>query len=285
MTPYDAVMVGVVVAGMIWGAIRGMTWQLASLASLVLGYAGAMTLSSPIAPHLPGQPIIARALSMLIAYVLISAGIFGAAWVIRATLRRLKFEAYDRHLGMLLGGLEGALLGTVLTLFALSLAPSTRTPILGSPSGRVVSGLLSAVEPVLPGEMRAELGPLWSSVAEKPSASDEWDDLKQPLDWPGRDRRPADVAATPREVRAEGPSPTETVSSAEENPATALESDESASLGRVVADTIDSGLGKVGDQAGRAPDSRRRRIGRVLGDILGNEIDRMGSRRDDARKR
>ena len=38
MTIYDAAMIGVVIAGMIWGALRGITWQLASIASLVLGY-------------------------------------------------------------------------------------------------------------------------------------------------------------------------------------------------------------------------------------------------------
>jgi len=41
MTPYDAAMAGVIVAGMVWGAIRGITWQLASRASLVPGYSGA----------------------------------------------------------------------------------------------------------------------------------------------------------------------------------------------------------------------------------------------------
>ena len=36
MTIYDVAMVGIVVAGMVWGAWRGITWQLASIASLVL---------------------------------------------------------------------------------------------------------------------------------------------------------------------------------------------------------------------------------------------------------
>lgn len=276
MTPYDALMIGVVVAGMIWGAIRGITWQLASLASLVLGYASAMTLSGQIAPYLPGQPVVARALSMLIAYVAISAGIFGVAWLVRATLRRLKFEAYDRHLGMLLGGAEGALLGIVLTLFVLSLAPRTREPILGSWSGRVVGGLLAAVGPVLPGEIRAELEPVWSGSESRPAVADEWEELKRPLERP---RRVESIRATDREAMA----------SIEEDPAprrstapVADEEDES-SLGRVVAETIDAGLGKVGDEAGRAPDSRRRRIGRVVGDLLSEEIDRMSTRRHESR--
>ena len=38
MTIYDGIMLGLVVAGMAWGAWKGITWQAASLASLFLGY-------------------------------------------------------------------------------------------------------------------------------------------------------------------------------------------------------------------------------------------------------
>ena len=38
MTIYDAAMAIVVVAGMVRGAWLGITWQLASIASLILGY-------------------------------------------------------------------------------------------------------------------------------------------------------------------------------------------------------------------------------------------------------
>src|SRR6187551_3791557 len=125
MTRYDAVMIGLVIAGMIWGAIRGITWQLASIASLVLGYAISFPMSSQLAPHFPGEPVVARALAMLTLYVAVSGGIFLAAWSIRTILRKWQFEAYDRHLGMVLGGLEGAILGTVVTVFVISLVPQT----------------------------------------------------------------------------------------------------------------------------------------------------------------
>lgn len=289
MTPYDVLMIGIIVVGMVWGAMRGITWQLASLASLILGYAGSMTLSGQLAPHLPGQPIVARGLSMLVAYVLISAGIFGAAWLIRATLRKLRFEAYDRHLGMILGGLEGIFVGVVLSLFALSLAPSTRQPIMNSPSGRAVGHLLAAVEPVLPTEMRGELGPLWRGETRDPQAADEWSELKQPLVLSRRSSRSADsrTADTPsstpkgdtRLSRGFDRMPSRSV------PDPTPDGDDDPTLGRVVADTIDAGLGKIGSREGRAPDSRRRRIGRALGDILSKEIDRLGSRRDEARSR
>src|SRR5436309_3525556 len=96
MTLYDAVMAGIVVAGMVWGAWRGITWQLASIASLVLGYGVAHPLSAELAPRFPGEPAVARALAMLAIYAAVSGGVFLLAWLVRAALRRLKFEAFDR---------------------------------------------------------------------------------------------------------------------------------------------------------------------------------------------
>jgi membrane protein required for colicin V production len=194
MTPFDAVMAGVIVAGMVWGALRGITWQVASLASLVLGYAVAFPLSGQIAPHLPGQPIVARAVALLVAYVAVSGAIFGLAWAVRAVLRKLKFEAYDRHLGMLLGGAEGALLGSVVTLFVLSLAPSMRGPILASPSGRLLGAVMNRVEPLLPGEIRDELHPFWGEAPVAAARDDEWEDLKRPLESPREVAEPGRVA-------------------------------------------------------------------------------------------
>jgi uncharacterized membrane protein required for colicin V production len=92
-------------------------------------------------------------------YAGVSGGVFLVAWAFRAVLKRMKFEAFDRHLGMLLGGMEGALIGIVATFFVVSLAPSTREPIFSSPSGKVVGNVMNAVGPILPAEAREALAP------------------------------------------------------------------------------------------------------------------------------
>ena len=172
LTIYDAVMAGVVVAGMIWGAWRGVTWQLASIASLVLGYMIAQPVSAQLAPHFPGEPVIARSLAMLATYAAVSAGVFLVAWALRATLRAMKFEAFDRHLGMLLGGMEGALLGVVATFFVVSLSPTMREPIFSSPSGQIVGNVMNALGPILPAEARQALAP-FIAEAQKAVATGE----------------------------------------------------------------------------------------------------------------
>ena len=161
MTTYDAAMVIVVVLGMVRGAWRGFTWQMASITSLVLGYTAAHTMSARIASYLPGEPEVQRMLAMSVGYIAVSGGIFGIAWMIRGTLRKLKLEAFDRHLGMLLGGLEGVGVGMLATMFVVSLAPATRQPIFSSTTGRMVGTVMNNLGPVLPGEVRKVLAPHW----------------------------------------------------------------------------------------------------------------------------
>jgi uncharacterized membrane protein required for colicin V production len=171
MTIYDAAMAGAILLGLGWGAWRGITWQLASIASLVLGYGASHALSGQLAPSFPGDPLVARGLAMITVYLATSCGIFLVAWIVRATLARLKFEAFDRHLGMLLGGLEGAMLGVVVTLFVVSIAPDTREPIFHSHSGRLVGALMDNLGPALPPEARSILGPFWKGEDGVPSST------------------------------------------------------------------------------------------------------------------
>jgi len=175
MTIYDAVMAALVVAGMVWGAWRGIIWQVASISSLVLGYAVAHQLSPQLAPHFPGEPVVARAEAMLAIYAAVSGGVFLAAWMVRSTLRQLRFEAFDRHLGMVMGGIEGALLGLVGTLFVVSLDQPLRAPIFASPTGQIVSRVMNSVGPVLPDEARQALAPFWNptsgTIADGPGGS------------------------------------------------------------------------------------------------------------------
>mgnify|MGYP001366422167 CR=1 FL=1 len=157
MTIYDGAMAAILIAGMVRGAWRGITWQLASIGSLVLGYLFSYPVSAVIAPKLPGTPEAARAMSMAAAYVVVSTAVFAVAWMVRNVIRRLKFDAFDRHLGMMLGGVEGIAVGILATILVASVAPRTRDVIFSSPTGKLVNGLVSHIGPVLPGEIRDAL--------------------------------------------------------------------------------------------------------------------------------
>lgn len=175
MTIYDAAMAIVVVLGMVRGAWRGFTWQMASITSLVLGYTVAHSMSGRVASYLPGEPEVQRMLAMAVIYVAVSGGVFGIAWMIRGTLRKLKFEAYDRHLGTLLGGLEAVGVGMLATMFVVSVAPTTRQPIFSSPTGRLVGTVMNNLGPVLPFEIRKALAPHWDGNSSTDEAVAEHD--------------------------------------------------------------------------------------------------------------
>ncbi len=277
MTIYDAAMIGVVIAGMVWGALRGITWQLASIASLVLGYSVAYPLSGQMAHRFPGEPVVARALAMLAVYVAVSGGIFLAAWIVRTTLQRWKFDAFDRHLGMILGGLEGALLGVVATLFVVSLAPRTRETILNSPTGTAVNHLMTALGPILPGEIR---------------------DVLSPFDHPSDP-----LAATVEPVEARPSSRTRRAPAANPEPATLEDFYEEgrSRVGRAVIDTAEQELRRARTQGNRTAGTSdeelepatlddlyresRSRVGRAIFDTAEQELQRARGANDRTVKR
>lgn len=249
MTYYDAAMVIAVALGMAWGAWRGITWQLASIASLVLGYSVAYPLSDQLRSHFPGDPAMARALAMMAVYAAVAGGVFLAAWIVRATLRRMKFEAFDRHLGMVLGGLEGALLGMIVTLFVVSLAPSTREPIFSSTAGRAVGRAMEAVGPILPGEFRETVAA--SLRGDRPEAANPsaWEGPKvewtPKLEWPPR----VTVDGKPRTV--------EPARDPEVFKSRLL--DAGTRIGRALADEAEESIDRMGRDAERSID----RMGRT----------------------
>jgi membrane protein required for colicin V production len=225
MTLYDALMAGLVVAGMVWGAWRGIIWQVASISSLVLGYAVAHQLSPQMAVHFPGEPVVARAEAMLAVYAGVSGGIFLGAWLVRSTLRKLRFEAFDRHLGMIMGGLEGALLGLVATLFVVSLDEPMRAPIFASPTGQIVSRVMNSVGPVLPSEARDALAPFWNHATTGGTVA---------ADTGGSESQGAQSAAELENLIEEGES----------------------RLGRAIVETAEKGLQQTGAGNDRAAERR-----------------------------
>ncbi|MEO6810591.1 MAG: CvpA family protein, partial [Isosphaeraceae bacterium] len=215
------------------------------------------------------------ALSMLVVYAIVSGGVFLAAWVVRSTLRRMKFEAFDRHLGMVLGGLEGSLIGVVGTLFVVSLAPQTRAPIFDSPTGRVVGHLMNAVGPVLPTEVRQAIAPSWDheaeAVATRPESRDQGQGLG-PAEWKKRwkDQPTApnpDDATVPKMAQS-----TRNDAQADLDTSDDLAAKVRGRVGRAAGDFLNrelkaNGLGQV-DADGQVRD----RVGRAAGDVLERKL-------------
>ncbi len=150
----DAAMLALVVVSALVGAVRGLTFELLSLAGWFAAYFGARWLAPAVAPHLPfdaGGPalnqVIAFACVFLIVLVVWSLAARAVAGLVRATpLRPL-----DRVLGALFGIVRA---GVVLLLVAtlVSLTPAARSPAWLESQGAVwLNAALRGLLPLWPG--------------------------------------------------------------------------------------------------------------------------------------
>ena len=69
MQPYDLVMLAILLGATAFGAWKGMAWQIASLASLVVSYFVALRFSESLAPYISSEVPWNKFLAMLLLYL------------------------------------------------------------------------------------------------------------------------------------------------------------------------------------------------------------------------
>lgn len=119
---YDIIMIVVLLSAMIFGAVKGFAWQLASIASIVVSYVVAYRFREPFSESIQAEPPWNRFLAMLILYVGTSLVIWVAFRMIRGSIDRMKLKEFDRQIGAFFGLAKGALYCTLITLFAVTLS-------------------------------------------------------------------------------------------------------------------------------------------------------------------
>lgn len=192
MTIYDVIMLVLVMYASVTGWSRGMAWQVAPIASLVLGYVFAMPLSVSVAPWF-GQPPLNRLFALITMYCVISLAVYLLVRSIRESLEKLKLEEFDRHLGFVLGAVKGVLFTIALTLGLVTFFPSIRPTILQSESSTIAARILHTIYPILPTaahdvidpylkNLPATEGYLAGSNREPAKTTDKTANDKQPLD-------------------------------------------------------------------------------------------------------
>jgi len=156
---YDLFMLVIVLYTTIRGASRGMAWQLAAIASLVLCFLFATPLSLTLAPVIGLQPPLDRWVAMLVIYLLFSFVCFGAARMLRGWLEQLKLVEYDRHLGAAFGFVKGVTLCFVATFFTICLSERLCEYVMQSRTGYASALIMKQLEVVMPQEIADVLAP------------------------------------------------------------------------------------------------------------------------------
>jgi membrane protein required for colicin V production len=156
---YDILMIAVLAGATIFGAWKGMAWQVASVASLVLSYFVCLKFSASLAPVFGENAPWNRFIAMLVLYLATGAAVWLAFRLVAGALDRIKLRDFDHQIGAIFGLLKGVLLCLAITFFAIALSPDMREHILQSRSGRAMAVLLDKADAVMPPELHEVLGP------------------------------------------------------------------------------------------------------------------------------
>jgi membrane protein required for colicin V production len=178
MELYDICMLVVLVGTTVFGAWKGMAWQVASSASLVASYAVALRFSAPLAHRFGQQAPLNRFIAMFVLFAGTSMAIWLAFRVVAGFISRVRLREFDRQMGALFGAAKGVLLCVAITFFAVTLSARARTAVLSSKSGFYIAVLLDRADAVMPKELHDVLDPYLKKLeqeldpARQPSPSD-----------------------------------------------------------------------------------------------------------------
>jgi uncharacterized membrane protein required for colicin V production len=144
MQTYDLVMLGVLVLATLFGAWKGLAWQVASIASIFVSFFVAVQFREPVARLLSASPPWNKFLAMLILFLGCSLLIWVVFRFVSDLIDRVKLKEFDRHAGAVLGLARGVLWCVIITLFAVTLlGQAQQQAIVQSRSGHYIALLLN----------------------------------------------------------------------------------------------------------------------------------------------
>jgi len=183
---YDILMLIVLAGAVLFGALKGLAWQLASLASITVSYLVAYRYREPFSQSIDAEPPWNRFLAMLLLYVGTSLVIWVAFRMLSKTIDRLKLKEFDRQVGAVFGFGKGVLYCTLITLFAVTLlGTGIRERIVRSRSGYYIAKLLDRSDLVMPPDVHEVLGPYIESFDQQVQAAERPSSGSSGLPWSG----------------------------------------------------------------------------------------------------
>ncbi|QDU79742.1 Colicin V production protein [Polystyrenella longa] len=156
---YDLLIFAILIYAIIRGAMKGLVWQLAAIAAIVLCFFFAESASLLLAPYIGLNPPLDRWVAMLFLYFIFSFASFALARGLKEGLEKAKFDDFDRHLGALFGLVKGVVFSIVLTFFVVTIYDESRTFIMGTHSGYYAAIIMDRMHPVMPEGLSEMLEP------------------------------------------------------------------------------------------------------------------------------
>jgi membrane protein required for colicin V production len=175
METYDVIMLAVLALATIFGARKGLAWQIASLSSIFASYFVAYRFRGVLAPLIQAEPPWNMFLAMLILYLGTSMGIWTVFRFVSGIIDSVKLKDFDRHAGAVLGFARGVLWCAIITLFAVTLlGDSQRRAIVRSRSGHYIARLLDRSGSLMPEELHQVLAPYIQNLDQRLGENDRF---------------------------------------------------------------------------------------------------------------
>jgi membrane protein required for colicin V production len=156
--PYDLLMLAVLVSCILFGVWKGMAWQVAALASVVVSGIIAVHGSQLLTPYFQVNDPWGRIFAMLVLYVVASLVIWLLFRLVKGAIDRVQLKEFDRQLGAMFGLFKGLLYCVLITFFTVTLSESARQVVLMSRSGEYIARGIRKTNPILPADIHALLG-------------------------------------------------------------------------------------------------------------------------------
>ncbi len=160
MSIYDILMLIVFIGAIFFGWWKGLAWQVASFASVIVSYFVAMNFHGMVSPYLQVNPPWNKFASMLVLFLGTSLVIWIGFGYVRSSIDQMKLDGFDHQSGAILGAFKGGLLCMLVTLFAVTLLPDTLSNnVIHSRSGNFIARSLNQLSVMVPQEIHAILSP------------------------------------------------------------------------------------------------------------------------------
>lgn len=121
MSVYDIAMLFIMGGAIFFGYWKGLAWQIASVAAIIVSYIVAVNFREQLAQFIQIDEPWNRISAMLILFIGTSLIIWTIYAKVSKSLKKMELKGFDRQAGALLGGIKGALICMVVTMFSVSL--------------------------------------------------------------------------------------------------------------------------------------------------------------------
>ena len=154
---YDVFVLAILVFFAIRGAMKGVIWQIAGIAGIVLCFAFADGISAALGPYVHLEEPLNHWVVLFGSYLFFSFVSFGIARMMHEWIEKAQMTEFNRHLGAVFGLLKGVVLALILTFLVVTVSERARDALKYSKSGYLAAHLMNRLHPLMPAKLHNAL--------------------------------------------------------------------------------------------------------------------------------